>query len=105
MSPLVHLFVVVGWLFATFAGRDDGRDVVDCQGISQPVGVEGSVGEQVVSGQAFDQVWHSAQIVGLPRQQAEVDEIAKRIGQRQYLGRDAAAGAAYGLALSPPFAP
>src|SRR3546814_4051806 len=38
-------------------------------------------------------------------QQDEAHEIAECIGERQDLGRQAALGAADGLALSPPFAP
>ena len=76
-----------------------------CQGVSQPIGIERAVCEKVIGGQFFDQVWHATQIVSLPRQQAKINEIAKRIRQRQYLGRDTAPRAPYGLALSPPLAP
>src|SRR6188768_2948042 len=38
-------------------------------------------------------------------EKVEAHEVAERIGQRQDLGSHAALGAAYGLALSPPFAP
>src|ERR1043165_9688828 len=38
-------------------------------------------------------------------QEDEADEIAERVGQRQNLGRHAAFGATYRLALRPPFAP
>ena len=75
------------------------------QGVSQPVGIEGAVGQKVVGGEVLDQVRHTAQIVSLSRQQAEIDEIAERVRQRQYFGRDAATRASYGLALRPPFAP
>ena len=76
-----------------------------CQGGPQPIGIERSVGQQVIGDKLFDQFRHTAQVVGLTRQQAEIDEIAKRVRQRQYLRRDAAARASYGLALSPPLAP
>ena len=105
MSPFVDLGIVVGGRYAVAFRRDDRRDFICRQGVSQPVGVEGSVSQQVISGKRFDQFRHAAQVVGLPRQQAEIDEIAKSIRQRQYLGRDAAARAPYGLALSPPLAP
>ncbi len=75
------------------------------QGISQPVGVKGSVGQKMIGGQVFDQVRHAAQVVGLAGQQAKVDEVAKRVCERQYFRRDTAPRAPYGLALSPPFAP
>src|SRR5690606_14706278 len=38
-------------------------------------------------------------------QENEAHEIAERIGEGENFGRHAALGAAYGLALSPPFAP
>jgi hypothetical protein len=38
-------------------------------------------------------------------QQDEADQISECVGQRQDLGRKPALGAAYSLALSPPFAP
>lgn len=43
----------------------------------------------------------TAQVMRLPRQQAEIDKVSKRVGQGQYLDRDAATRAAYGLALCP----
>lgn len=75
------------------------------QGVPQPVGIEGSVCKKVIGGQVFDQLRHATQVVGLTRQQTKVDEIAKRVRQRQYLGGDATPRTPYGLALSPPFAP
>ncbi len=105
MPPFVYLVVILGGVFAVLAGRDDRGDVVRRQGVSQPIGIERAVGEQVIGGKLFDQVRHAPQIVGLAGQKAEIDEVAKRIRQGQYLGRDAAARPPYGLALSPPLAP
>ncbi len=58
-----------------------------------------------MSGEAICQFRHAAQVVCLTRQQTEIDRVPERIRQRQDLGRDAAARAPYGLALSPPLAP
>ena len=55
--------------------------------------------------QTVDQRRRGAQVVGLSGQQAEVGQVAERVGQRQDLGGHAAPGAPDGLALSPPFAP
>jgi hypothetical protein len=44
-------------------------------------------------------------VVALAGQQLKADHVAKRIRQRQDPGRNATPGCAYGLALSPPFAP
>lgn len=53
----------------------------------------------------FDQGWNFAQDVGLAGHQSKVDHVSNCVPERQNFGRDAAAGAAYCLALSPPFAP
>ena len=58
---------------------------------SQPIGIEGAIGEQVICGEVVDQFRHSAQVVRLPRQQAEIDKVAKRVGQGKDLGRYATA--------------
>ena len=55
--------------------------------------------------QPFDQVWHAAQIMGLPGQQAEVSQVPKGVCESQYLCCDAATRFPYGLTLSPPLAP
>lgn len=55
--------------------------------------------------QAADQCIGLAQVMGLPGHQTEIDEIAERVCQGQYLCRYAAARVSNGLAGSPPFAP
>ncbi|WCR04364.1 hypothetical protein JHX88_06445 [Paracoccus saliphilus] len=50
-------------------------------------GIEGAIGEQVICGEIVDQLRHPAQVMRLPRQQAEIDKVAKRVGQGKYLGR------------------
>lgn len=105
MTPFVDFVVIVGGRNTVAFRRDDRRNIMGRQGVPQPVGIEGSVCKKVIGGQVFDQLRHATQVVGLTGQQTKVDEIAKRVRQRQYLGRDAAPRAPYGLALSPPFAP
>ncbi len=75
------------------------------QAIAQPIRVKGPVRQQVSGGQAADQRIGLAQIMGLPGHQREIDEIAERVCQGQYLRCYAAARASNGLAKSPPFAP
>jgi len=70
-----------------------------------PVGVEGLVGDQGAELDALDQRRDPHRIVALSRQQDESDEVAQGIGEGQDFGCHAALGLAYGLALSPPFAP
>lgn len=105
MTPFVGLGVVGGRRSAVAFRWDDRRDFMCRQSLSQPVGIEGAVGQQVFGGEVLDKLRHAAQVVGLTRQEAEIDQVPKRVRQCQYLGRDAATRAAYGLALSPPFAP
>src|ERR1700687_5032286 len=69
------------------------------------VAVEGLVGDQRAELDALDQRRHADGIEALPRQQHESDEIAQSVGEGQDFGRHAPLGLAYGLALSPPFAP
>ena len=62
-------------------------------------------GDQAAELDTLDQGWHANRVKALPRQQFEPHQIAQRVGQRQDLGRQAAARLADGLAFSPPFAP
>jgi hypothetical protein len=57
------------------------------------------------AGQAADQRIGLPHIMGLPRHQAKIDEVAERVCQRQYLCRYASARTPNGLAKSPSFAP
>ena len=67
--------------------------------------VEGGVSDQAAECRAIDQGRHADGVMALTGQEDEADEVAECIGQRQDFRRDAALGAAYGLALSPPFTP
>ena len=53
----------------------------------------------------LDQRLHAHRVVAMAGQQFEAHEIAKRVGERQDLGRHAASRVPDGLALSPLFAP
>jgi hypothetical protein len=85
-------------------GDDDLRAALVQFG-DDPVAVEGLVGEQRVKFDALDQRRDANRVEALPRQQNEANQIAERIRQRENFGGPAALGLAYGLALSPPFAP
>ena len=61
--------------------------------------------DQTIEVDPVDQCRDTDRVVALSGQQGEVDKIAKGIRQRHDLGRDTTPGGAYGLALSPPFAP
>lgn len=105
MTPFVRFLVELGRKASVGFRWNDRGDAPFGQHGSQPIGIEGAIGEQVICGEVVDQFRHSAQVVRLPRQQAEIDKVAKRVGQRKGFGRHATARTAYGLALSPPFAP
>ena len=85
--------------------RDDDLRAALVQFSDDPVAVEGLVGEQGAKFDSLDQRRDADRIEALPRQQNEADQIAERVGEREDFGGPAALGLAYGLALSPPFAP
>ena len=105
MPPFVSVPIKVCGKAPVGFGWDDRHDPGLGEGLSHPVGIEGAVSKQLAAGQALDQGRRSAQVVGLSRQQPEVDQVAECIGQRHDLAGYAAARAPDGLALSPPFAP
>ena len=70
-----------------------------------PVAVEGLVGNQAAKLDALDQRRDADRVEAVSRQQDEADQIAERVGEGEDFGGQAALGLAYGLALSPFFAP
>ncbi len=58
------------------------------QSFSKTISVEGAIGQKIIGSQVFDEVGNAAQIVGLTWQQPKVDEVAKRVCERQNLRRD-----------------
>lgn len=85
--------------------RYDWGDATIQQVIAQPISIECSVRQKVPGGQISDQRVSLAQVMSLSGHQTEINEVAERIGQRQYFRRYPSARAANGLAESPPFAP
>ena len=69
------------------------------------IAVEGLVGDQTAKIDTVDQRRDTDGVEAMAGQEFEAHEVAERVGQRQDLGGHATLGAAYGLALSPPFAP
>ena len=105
MPPLVGLFVELRREFAVGLGWNN-RGYAALQHVgSQPVGVKSAIGQQVPGIHPLKQGAGLAQVMGLPRHQAEIDEVAERVCQGQNLGGYSASGAPDGLAESPPFAP
>ena len=85
-------------------GDDDFRAAL-VEGFDDPVGVKRFVGDQPAEIDAFDQRRDADGVKALARHQDKTDEIAQSVGEREDLGRQPALRLAYGLALSPPFAP
>ena len=105
MPPFVGFLVEFRGKASVGPRRDDRGNAALKQLRAQPVGIKGAVGQQVICGEVSNQLRHGAQVMGLPGDKAEISQVSQRIGQGQDLGRDTAPRAAYGLALSPPFAP
>ncbi len=105
VTGFVKLDVDGEWGASSWMLGDDDLRAALVQFGDDPVAVEGLVGEQRTKFDALDQRRDADRIEALPRQQNEANQIAERIRQRQDFGGPAALGLAYGLALSPPFAP
>ena len=105
MPPFIDFQVDIKRRFALRHLRDDDLGAALVELFDDPIGVESLVGEQGIE-VAFLDEWRDADgIMAVSWQELEVDQIAKGVGQRQDLGRPSALRLAYGLALSPPFAP
>jgi len=105
VAPFVGLPVKLCREAAVGFGWNDGLYFCRSQRLADPVGIERPVGKELAARQSLNQSRRAAQVVGLSGQQAEVDQVAERIGQGHDLAGHAAARAPDGLALSPPFAP
>ena len=73
--------------------------------LAQPVVVEGFVAEERLKSETGDQRLDTDTVVTLAGQKDEANEIAEGVDQGHDFGGQAATRAAYGLILSPPFAP
>ncbi len=105
MTPFVHLGVDLERRGAARMLRDHDLSAALVEIGDDVVAVEGLVGDQGAERDALDQRRDPHRVEALSRQQGESDEVAQGIGESQDLGRHAALGLAYGLALRPPFAP
>lgn len=72
---------------------------------TDPVDIECLVGQEGLEIDAGEQGGHADAVVALAGQENEAAEIAERVDQRDDFRRQSAARPAYGLILSPPFAP
>jgi len=105
MTPSVDNLIVRDVDEAVSLGGNDSLRSTLREGGAQMVGIERLVGEHRTECEPFDQVRHADNLAALAGQELEADKVAKGVGQRQNLCRQTALRAAYGLILSPPFAP
>ena len=105
MPPFVHLQIDVDGVDPLWHLRDDDFCPALIEFFDDPVGIEGLVAQQGTELDTFYERGHSDCVVAISRQQHEPHEVAQGIAQGKYLGRPTALGLAYGLILSPPFAP
>ena len=91
MPPFVHLLVIIYLLFTIDFWWDDGAGTALIQFSSQPIGVEGLVGQQSIEMNAGYQRLDTNHIVPLAGQKDEADQVPQSIYERHDLGRQAAA--------------
>ena len=105
VTPFVHFRVDGDGVGAAGMLGDHDFRAAFVQVSKYPVCIEGFIGDQRSEADAFDQRRNANRIVAMPGQKFEADQIAERIGESKNFGRQATLRLAYGLALSPPFAP
>ena len=110
-EPLDQIALLVD-VFVVRQGSRSGRERWDyglcpslCNAGAKTIGVEALVGQQMIEGQAGDQVLGLEGIVHLARSQNETNGIAERIHARADLRAQAAARTPDRLIFAPPFAP
>lgn len=95
---------IVAMLMPTLRhGRDDrdGTGIED--GVVQPVGIIGAIGQHMLGVQAVDQGFGLADIAVLPGRADETHGVAERFDGSMELGGQAAFGATQALGIRPPF--
>jgi hypothetical protein len=105
MTPAIHLEVAGGGSGAIGFGWDNRKRASVVEFDTQPIDIEGLVGEECLEIDVLDERLDPDAVVALARQEDKAREIAERIDQHHDLGRQTAARSADGLILSPPLAP
>ena len=105
MSPFVELAIERQGSGAPWVLGDDDLGPARIEIGNDGIAVEGLVGDETAKIDTVDQRLDADRVEAMARQEFEAHKIAERVGQREDLGGQATLGAAYGLALSPPFAP
>src|SRR5512134_99124 len=86
-------------------GGDDRVGLIGADGVAEMIGIIGGVGEDMLSGQSVDEGMGLGDVVALPTGEDETHRQAQTAHGHMDLAGQAAARAANGLILSPPFAP
>ena len=105
MPPFVDFQIDIERLGASGVLRDDDFRATFVHVCDNPIRIKSLIGDEAAKFDVVDQRRHAGRVVALPRQQNKTHQIAERVRERENLGRQATLGLAYGLALSPPFAP
>ena len=91
MPPAVHVLVNEQGITPPRHLRDHNLHTLHLQLFEQTVGIKCLVSQQGFKLQSFEQLLDTLAVVPVARQQHELDQIALRIAQGQYLGADAPA--------------
>ena len=105
MAPAVQMKIAGDGLLAVYFGRDDRLRTAVGQLGSQPIEIEGLVGQACLELDRLDEWLDAHAVMTLTGQENEAGQIAERVDQCHDLGRQAATRSADGLIPRPPFAP
>ena len=105
MPLFVEFRIDVQRFLPVWSLRDTDQRSTFIQIIDNPIAIEGFISEQPAEVDPINQRCDADGIVSVAGQQFEAYQIAQSIRQSQYFGGQSAFRLAYGLALSPPFAP
>src|SRR4029450_10794554 len=105
MAPFVHFGIMSDAPGAIGLGRDNRCSVAFLELGAQPVVVESLVTDERLKIETGDQRLDADAVVALAGQQHEANEVTEGVDQGHDFGGQTATRAAYGLILSPPFAP
>ena len=105
MAPFIDLPIYVQRLDTAWVLRDHDLRPALVHVLDDPVRIKGLVGDQAAEFDILDKRGDADGIEALSRQQNKAHQIAQSVRQGQDFGCPTAFRLAYGLALSPPFAP
>ena len=105
MPPFVDFQIDIERLGASGVLRDNDFRATFVHVCDNPIRIKSFVGDEAAKRDVLDQRRDADRVVPLPRQHNKTHQIAESVCERENLGRQATLGLAYGLALSPPFAP